>query len=213
MAEERILIVDDDSTTANVMQLYLENFGFVVAGIASSGAEAIEKTKSLKPDLILMDVNLGSGLDGIDTAEIIIKNFHTPVIYVTSHNDEKTLERAQQTNPYGYINKPLRDTDLKTTVRFALDKDKKNPAKKDSPLIEDVLNQVYNLTPAESRVVSKLLDNPDVEAAAESLHISISTVRTHLKHIYRKTDTNRQSSLFHKIITGPVAMMMRNEDS
>ena len=211
MSGERILVVDDDRTMANVMQLYLENFGFVVPEIACSGAEAIEKTKKIKPDLILMDVNLGKGLDGIDTAEIIMQNFQTPVIYITAHNDEKTLARAQMTNPYGFINKPLRDTDLKTTVRFALDKNKKNPAKKDTPLLEDVLHQVYNLTPAESRVVSKLLDNPDVETAAEALHISISTVRTHLKHIYRKTDTNRQSSLFHKLVTGPVAMMMRTE--
>jgi DNA-binding NarL/FixJ family response regulator len=211
MAGELILIVDDDRTTAKVMQLYLESFGFEVPDIACTGAEAIEKTKALKPDLILMDVNLGEGLDGIDTAEVIIKNFQTPVVYVTSHTDEQTLDRAQLTNPYGFINKPLRDMDLKTTVRFALDKNKKSPEKKDTPLLEDVLNQVYNLTPAESRVVSQLLDNPDVEAAAEALHISISTVRTHLKHIYRKTDTNRQSSLFHKIVTGPVAMMMRNE--
>ncbi|MBL1142605.1 MAG: response regulator [Proteobacteria bacterium] len=213
MSGEKILIVDDDRTTVSVMQLYLENFGFVVTGIACSGAQAIEKTKTLVPDLILMDVNLGAGLDGIDTAEIIIKNFHIPVIYVTSHNDEKTLGRAQLTNPYGFINKPLRESDLKTTVRFALDKNKKHPAKKDTPLLEDVLHQVYNLTPAESRVVSRLLDDPDVEAAAEALHISISTIRTHLKHIYRKTNTNRQTSLFHKIVTGPVAMMMRNSDT
>ncbi len=211
MLGKRILVVDDDRTTANVMQLYLENFGFVVPDIACTGAEAIEKTKNLNPDLILMDVNLGKGLDGIDTAEIIMQNFQIPVIYVTAHSDEKTLARAQMTNPYGFINKPLRDTDLKTTVRFALDKNKKNPAKKESPLLEDVLHQVYNLTPAESRVVSKLLDNPEVKTAAEALHISISTVRTHLKHIYRKTDTNRQSSLFHKIVNGPVAMMMRTE--
>ncbi len=211
MPGELILVVDDDRTTANVMQLYLENFGFTVPDIACTGAEAIEKTKKIKPDLILMDVNLGKGLDGIDTAEIIMENFLIPVIYVTAHSDEKTLARAQRTNPYGFINKPLRDTDLKTTVRFALDKNKKDPVIKESPVLEDVLNQIYNLTPAESRVVSQLLENPDVDAAAEALHISISTVRTHLKHIYRKTDTNRQSSLFHKIVTGPVAMMMRTE--
>lgn len=213
MTEERILVVDDDRTTANVMQLYLENFGFHVPDIACSGTEAIEKTKKIKPDLILMDVDLGKGLDGIDCAKVIMENFSIPIIYVTAHNDDETLARAQLTNPYGYINKPLRDMDLKTTVRFALDKNKVNPEKKESPLLEDVLNQVYNLTPAESRVVSRLLDNPDVEAVANKLHISISTVRTHLKHIYKKTETNRQSSLFHKIVTGPVAMIMRTEYS
>ena len=211
MSGEHILIVDDDHTTASVMQLYLENFGFIVPDIASSGAEAINKTRSLDPDLILMDVNLGKGLDGIDKAEVIMKNFHVPVIYVTSHSDDKTLGRAQLTNPYGFINKPLRDTDLKTTIRFALDKNKENKEKKEPPSLEDILNKIYNLTPAESRVVSQLLDNPDVETAADTLHISISTIRTHLKHIYRKTDTNNQSSLFHKIITGPVSVMMRTE--
>lgn len=211
MTGERILIVDDDHTTANVMQLYLENFGFVVPSIASTGTEAIEKTKKLKPDLVLMDIRLGKGLDGIDSAEVIMQKLHIPVIYVSAYTDEETLERAQMTNPYGFINKPLRDIDLKTTVRFALDKNKKNPAIKEPPLLEDVLHQVYNLTPAESRVISKLLDNPDIESTANALHISVSTVRTHLKHIFRKTQTNRQSTLFHKIVTGPVAMIMRTE--
>lgn len=211
MSGENILVVDDDRTTANVMRLYLENFGFMVPDTAFSGADAIEKAKKLKPDLVLMDIRLGKGLDGIDAAEAIMKKLHIPVIYVTAYSDEETLNRAQMTNPYGFINKPLRDMDLKTTVRFALDKNKQNPDKKDSPLLEDVLHQVYNLTPAESRVVSQLLDDPDVEATAKALHISVSTVRTHLKHIYRKTDTNRQSSLFLKIITGPVAMIMRTE--
>ncbi len=212
MSGDRILIVDDDHTTTNVMRLYLENFGFIVPDTASSGAQAIEKAKKLKPDLVLMDIRLGKGLDGIDSAEVIMEKLNIPVIYVTAYSDEETLERAQMTNPYGFINKPLRDIDLKTTVRFALDKSRQNPAKKESPLLEDVLYQVYNLTPAESRVVSKLLDNPDVALTAKELHISMSTVRTHLKHIYRKTGTNRQSSLFHKIITGPVAMIMRSKD-
>lgn len=211
MSGERILIVDDDQTTASVMQLYLENFGFVVPDVACSGTEAIEKTKKLKPDLVLMDIRLGKGLDGIDTAEVIMQKLNIPVIYVTAYSDEETLERAQMSNPYGFINKPLRDIDLKTTVRFALDKNKKNPVIKDAPLLEDVLHQVYDLTPAESRVISKLLDNPDIDSAAEALHISVSTVRTHLKHIYRKTKTNRQSALFHKIVTGPVAMIMRTD--
>lgn len=209
MSKERMLVVDDDRTTASVMQLYLENFGFIVPDIACSGTEAIEKAKKLKPDLVLMDIRLGKGLDGIDSAEAIMEQLSIPVIYVSAYNDEETLARAQKTNPYGFINKPLREIDLKTTVRFALDKNKKKPAKKDSPLLEDILHQVYNLTPAESRVVSRLLDNPDVDAVATALHVSLSTIRTHLKHIYRKTETNSQTLLFHKIMTGPVAMIMR----
>lgn len=211
MSDEKILVVDDDYTTASVMQLYLENFGFTVTDIACNGTEAIEKARKMKPDLVLMDIHLGSGLDGIDCAEVIMTKMDIPVIYVTAHSDEETLQRAQMSNPCGFINKPLRDTDLKTTVRFALDKTRNKPKKK-KPNMEEVLNQVYNLTPAEARVVSRLMDDPDVEAAARELHVSVSTVRTHLKHIYRKTDTNRQYALFHKIVTGPVAMIMKTGD-
>lgn len=207
MAGERILIVDDDRTTANVMQLYLEKFGFVVLDIACSGAEAVDRTRNLKPDLILMDIHLGKGLDGIDTAEVIMKNFHVPVVYVTSHSDDTTLQRAQASNAYGYINKPLRETDLKTTVRLALEKNKNQPESKPAPSVNEALHKVYNLTPAESRVVSQLIINPDVEVASETLHISVSTLRTHLKHIYRKTETKDKTELIHRIITGPVAML------
>ncbi|MCG8379846.1 MAG: response regulator [Proteobacteria bacterium] len=210
MSGERILVVDDDLTTAHVMQLYLENFGFKVAGIAHTGAEAIEKTKQLKPDLVLMDINLGEkGLDGIDAAEVIMQKFDIPVIYVTAYNDEDTLERAQMSNPYGFINKPLRDTDLKTTVRFALDKSNKDPDSKKKPSLEEALRQAYNLSRAEARVVSLLVEDPDVEVVAEKLNLSVSTIRTHLKHSFRKTGTKSLSVLLHKVITGPVALLVR----
>lgn len=212
MSGESILVVDDDHTTANVMRLYLEDFGFTVPGLAHAGAEAIEKSKKLKPALVLMDIRLGeNGLDGIDAAEVIMQGLNIPVIYVTAHNDEETLQRAQMSKPYGFINKPLRGTDLKTAVRFALNKTVNKTNKKSLPQLEEVLNRIYDLSPAEARVMSKLLEEPDVNSVADSLNLSVSTVRTHLKHIYRKTDTNRQSVLFHKIITGPVAMILRYE--
>ncbi len=210
MAAEQILIADDDYATAQVIQIYLENLGFKVPAIAHNSVEVLEKTRELNPNLVLMDIQLGKGLDGIDVAEVIINQLNIPVIYVSAYHDEKTLERAQLTKPAGFINKPVRDSDLKTAMCLALDKSEQNAPRKMVPQLEQALNQVYNLTPAESRVVSKLLDNPNIESAADALHISISTLRTHLRHIYRKTDTNRQSALFHKIVTGPVAMVTRS---
>jgi DNA-binding NarL/FixJ family response regulator len=211
---KKILIVDDDKTTASVMQLYIENFGFGVADVATTGNEAIEKAKTLKPDLVLMDIRLGQGLDGIDAAEVIMKRMNIPVVYVTAHADEDTLERAQMTNPAGFINKPLRETDLLTTIKFALEKPHKHLLRqgKDHESLVDILIKIYSLTPAEARVVAKLVDNPSPTATAQALGISISTVRTHLKRVYRKTNTNRQSALLHKIVTGPVAMLLKTKD-
>ncbi len=209
MPKQTILVVDDDSTTATIMKLYLENFGFSVLAIAASASDAITRAKTEKPDLVLMDIRLGKGLDGIDAAEVIIDKIGIPVVYVTAHTDEETLERAKLSGPAGFINKPLRETDLKTTLRFVLDqggKPQKKPTK--SPSLTESLQDIYDFTRAEAKVVATLLANPDIKQAANSLNISISTVRTHLKHVYRRTNTNRLSSLLHKIVTGPVASII-----
>ncbi|MFQ5486372.1 MAG: response regulator [Desulfobacterales bacterium] len=214
MTGEKILVVDDDRTTASVMRLYLENFGFGVLDIATSGDEAIEKAKSLKPDLVLMDVRLEKGLDGIDAADVIISRMDIPVIYVTAYTDDDTLDRAQMTNHSGFINKPLRETDLRTTIKFALERPKnlQTRGKLDNESLVEMLKKSYNLTKAEARFLAKLVENPDMESAAESLGVSMSTVKTHLKRVFRKTKTNRQSALLHKVVTGPVAKLLKNNN-
>ncbi|MEE8320455.1 MAG: response regulator [Gammaproteobacteria bacterium] len=211
MTGEKILVVDDDQTTASVMCLYLENFGFGVIDIATTGDDAIEKAKSLKPDLVLMDVRLGKGLDGIDAADVIISRMNIPVIYVTAYADDDTLDRAQITNHSGFINKPLRETDLRTTIKFALERPKTREKLDNGSLLE-MLKKAYNLTKSEARFVAKLVENPDMESVAKSLGVSMSTVRTHLKRVFRKTKTNRQSALLHKIVTGPAAKLFKNNN-
>ena len=210
MTGETILVVDDDKTTANVMRLYLENFGFNVPAMAYSGREAIELAKKLQPDLVLMDIKLGKGIDGIDSAEAIMNKLNIPVVYVTAHNDEDTFQRVQMSNPHGFINKPLREDDLKTTVRLALDKKGKKPVEKKSNL-EASIKKIYDLTNAESRLIAHLVDEPDIEIVAKKLHISVATVRTHLKHIYRKTDTKNLAALLHTIVTGPASMIEQHK--
>ena len=80
--------------------------------------------------------------------------------------------------------------------------------------MEDVLIGLYSLTPAEARVTAKLLEVPELSYVSEALNISLSTAKTHLKRIYRKTNTNKQSLLVHKIVTGPAgAFMNKNPNS
>lgn len=210
MSGENILVVDDDSTTAKVMQLYIKDCGYNVAGTAFSGKEAIDLCRELAPDLVLMDIFLGKGLSGIDAAEIIQRHFDIPVVFVTSHAEQNTLERAKATKPAGYINKPLRQTDIKTTLEliFARLKPADKNAIKSRTSINELLMSVYSLSRSEAKVAAKLLEYPDLNYVADSLNISISTARTHLKRIYRKTETNRQSVLIHKIVTGPVGLLL-----
>ena len=210
MSNVNILVVEDDSTTAKVMGLYIADLGYQLAGIACDGKNAINMTRKLQPDLVLMDIFLGKGLDGIDAAEIIQRHFGIPVIFVTSHAEESTLERAKAVKPAGYINKPLRDTDLKTTIELALTNPElqNNTDKKSRTSTVELLMSLYSLSRSEAKVAAKLIEYPDVNYVADSLNISVATARTHLKHIYRKTNTNRQSVLIHKIVTGPVGLML-----
>ena len=73
----------------------LRGLGYVVADIATSGADAVEKAGALSPDLILMDIQLGEGIDGIEAAHRIREQVDIPVIYVTAHADPGLLERAR----------------------------------------------------------------------------------------------------------------------
>ena len=120
MAAESILVVDDDRTTCKVLELQVGNLGYHVIGSARTANEAIRMVRAQEPDLVLMDINLGRGGDGISTAELIRKEYSVPVVYVTAYADEETLERAKKTLPFGYVNKPIRPTDLRTALAFAI---------------------------------------------------------------------------------------------
>ena len=209
--KKKILIVEDDRTTALIEKLYLEELGYQITKIVANGEQAIEMTGKLKPDLVLMDIKLGKGMDGIDAGEVINKEFGIPVVLVTAYTDEALLERAMLTKFAGYINKPIREKDLLATIEIALSKIKKLPnqqQKKTDIKIQDVLRRIYNLTPAEARLTVKLLEYPQLKIVAEMLNIKLSTVRTHLKRIYKKTNTNSLPILIHKIVFGPAGLVI-----
>ena len=120
MTAESILVVDDDRTICKVLELQLGHLGYKVIGSARTANEALRMVRTHDPDLVLMDINLGRGGDGINTADVIRKEYSVPVVYVTAYADEETLERAKKTLPFGYVNKPIRNTDLRTAVALAI---------------------------------------------------------------------------------------------
>jgi CheY-like chemotaxis protein len=122
MSGEKILLVEDDDVIARVADWRLKNLGYAVCGRATSGAEAMELVVNNKPDLVLMDINIRGDVDGIETAKMIKDGFKIPVIYVTSHSDGPTLERAKATHPDGFIVKPFDDNDLRVAIQLALKK-------------------------------------------------------------------------------------------
>jgi PAS domain S-box-containing protein len=115
-----ILIVEDENIVALDIKYLLESLGYGVAAVVSSGEEAIQKAAETRPDLVLMDVKLEGGMDGVEAAEHIQAQSDTPVIYLTAYADHATLERAKITQPFGYILKPFEEKELHTTIEMAL---------------------------------------------------------------------------------------------
>lgn len=125
MNKTNILIVEDESIVAKDIQQSLKKLGYGVLGICSSGEDAIGLATELKPDLILMDIMLKGNMNGIEAAAQIRQKIGKPVIYLTAYADESTLAKAKQTEPYGYIMKPFKEIDLRSSIEMAIHKHSK----------------------------------------------------------------------------------------
>ncbi len=115
-----ILLVEDNEVVVLELRDRVESMGYILAGSASSGCEAINKAELLKPDLIIMDIRLKGDMDGIETSTLIRQRIDVPIVYLTAYADENTLQRAKITEPFGYIIKPFDERELKRTIEMAL---------------------------------------------------------------------------------------------
>lgn len=122
MASPAIMIVENEVILAIELEQKLTEMGYEVVGKVVTGKEAVEMAAKLKPDMIIMDIRLEDELDGIQAAEEIRKFKPIPIIYLTAYADDKTLQRAKLTEPYGYLVKPYSEIELRTSIEMALHK-------------------------------------------------------------------------------------------
>ena len=117
-----ILIAEDESIVAFDLKRTLRSFGFDKIIIARNGKEAIEKNDADNPDLIIMDIMMEHGLDGIEAARKINsgKDNHKPIIFVTASTDESTFNEAKKINPVEIIRKPFSEHQLKDAILRAV---------------------------------------------------------------------------------------------
>lgn len=120
MFTANILIVEDERIIARGLEKRLRDMGYSVVGSVASADEAIRSAIELKPDLTLMDINLGRGMDGIDAASAIREQIDMPVVFLSAFSDTPTIQRAKQVQPYGYVLKPFEDKDLQTCIEISL---------------------------------------------------------------------------------------------
>ncbi|MBB5036980.1 ATP-binding response regulator [Prosthecobacter dejongeii] len=115
-----VFIVEDESLVAMDLEERLTQMGYQVLGIADNGLDALAELKRLTVDLVLMDIHLRDGMDGVEVASQLRQRSNVPVVFVTAHADEATLKRAGQTEPFGYVLKPFDERELRATIEMAL---------------------------------------------------------------------------------------------
>lgn len=119
MQLKKVLVVDDDKMLTTLIKMFLDELGFETIGVFTEASKAIEKCRETLPDVILMDIHLQGDIDGIKAVDLIKSEFDIPVVFITSDTEEATVNKAINTNPYGYLVKPIIKSTLGITLELA----------------------------------------------------------------------------------------------
>ena len=116
----RVLIVEDESCIAMQLEDMVHNLGHEVVGSAASYAQAITSAQVSRPDLALMDINLGCGRDGIETALELRCRFNVPCVFVSAYlSSPEIKERARAAQPLGFVPKPYTQGEIAAALKQA----------------------------------------------------------------------------------------------
>jgi AraC-like DNA-binding protein len=116
----KVLIVEDELIIAKDIKDILSRSGYVITDICSSVAQAKESLNKIKPDLVLIDINLQGDLPGTEIGKFLLEKDKIPFVYITSYTDAKTIDDVKVTRPMGYLVKPFKKIELLITVELAL---------------------------------------------------------------------------------------------
>jgi PAS domain S-box-containing protein len=117
-----VAVVEDDVHLVRLLPKMIDTLGYRVAGVASTEEDALQLIAETRPSLVLMDIHLAGGADGIDVAKAIRARHQVPVVFLTGFGDNETLERAKDAAPFGFILKPVALRNLEIGIEIALNR-------------------------------------------------------------------------------------------
>lgn len=133
----RIVIADNESIIRMDLRELLEEAGHEVVGEASDGVKAVDMTRRLKPDLVVMDIKMPE-MDGIAAAKIISNEKLAPVLLLTAYSQKEIVEKAKDSGVLAYLVKPVKESNLFPAMEIALSRFKEYMG------IEQELNDLRN---------------------------------------------------------------------
>lgn len=217
-----ILVVENEPLVAELVTRVLREGGFSVAGVATTGQDALDQVERCDPDLVVMDIALDGEMNGVDVGRVLAATRATPLLYLTAHCDEDTLLQARATNAVGYVVKPFSNRQLHSAVVMATGHAGRTSGAVASPVdaqrvehgllaIAQILRgmgieepagspwsrrpEVAALSKGEMEIVKHLVDGRRASSIAALRGVSPHTVRNQIKAIFRKLGVHSQSEL------------------
>lgn len=204
-----ILIVEDEMIATEYLKRMLFSFGVNKVHTAKDADRAFQIIESVPIDLVFMDINIKGKLNGIECAELIEQKTQSPIIFTTAHKDKKTIEKASNTNIYGYLIKPFTEDELFASLNIVnktINQLQNQQAGADTTITihgyelyphDRVVHDgdiIISLTQNEERIVSTLIDNINYNLSYEQMieeiwdgkQVSTSTIRDAMSRLKRK---------------------------
>ncbi|HQA74945.1 MAG: DNA-binding response regulator [Flavobacterium sp.] len=196
-----VLIVEDEPLIAeDIKQTCLEN-KIEVAGIAYSLEDAITVLEEKKVDYVLLDIQLGNSNDGLEIGKRLSEEYFIPFSYITSFSDAQIVAQVKLTKPSGYLTKPFRNRDIIIQIELGLDIAARLH-KPEMPNLKQINKMVTaELTQREYEMIIELCNGKSNIEIANSLFVSMNTVKTHLKNIFSKLDVKSRTELITKVFS------------
>ncbi|MDO8453639.1 MAG: response regulator [Sulfurimonas sp.] len=206
MENVNILIVEDDEITATNLSLSLQRHGYNVVAICESAVEAKNEIKACSPDIILVDISLQDGDDGIKLAKEIRTEYNIPFIYLTSYSNDEIISQAKQTEPYGYIVKPFDPNSLHATIQMALFKYKIEGERKND--INSLRVDKLNL---EKLLYSKKSSDKPIIPFGENYYLDIGLSETFYKG--KKIKLTKKENAFLRLLVAQMGVAVSFEQA
>ncbi len=200
MSKVSVLIVEDEPLIAtDIKEICLEN-DMDVVGVAYTINQARDLLETKSIDYVLLDIKLGDHEDGLIVGKLLHEEYFIPFSYITSFSDSETVRAARSTHPNGYLVKPFRPNDIVIQIQLGMDIYQRN-SKNAVPSHSEVNKVSFEeLSSREYEVLVEVCKGKSNLQVAESLFVSMNTVKTHLKNVFFKCEVKSRAELINRMM-------------
>lgn len=219
-----VLIAEDSEIISNNIKAILSfEKNIQVIGQVSSGKDAVEFTKNMKPTVILMDIEMEEKRDGIDAVAEIMKIYpQTKIVMLTVQDDEDSILSSFEAGACDYVLKSVSAKEIIDAVEAAYNncspirpiiankiRKQLKYVKNFKDNIYDIINTIKQLTPTEISILKCILEGKKQIEIAEEKHVELSTVKTHVKHLLKKFKVKKTSEIVAILEQNDIARILK----